>query len=363
MVTVSVLKADVGSYPGHVKVHESLLGEVDSVLAESDFLTDYRVAHCGDDVDLVMTHDLGPDAEEVHGLAWDAFTSAADVAGDLGLYGAGQDLLSDAFSGNVKGLGPGSAEMEFEERPAEPVTVFLCDKTEPAAFNLPLYRMFADPFNTSGLVLDPSLHDGFVFEVQDVKEGDVAEIEAPEELYDLLALIGVTSKYHVKSIRKPDGSPAAAVSTDKLNLVAGEYVGKDDPVAVVRNQSGFPAVGEATEAFSFPHLVSGWMRGSHHGPLMPVSQEQSTPSRFDGPPRVVGLGFQLKDGKLVGSHDLFDDPAFDYTRERAMEAAEYMRRHGPFQPNLVGAEDLEYTTLPAVLERLEKRFEGEKLRN
>lgn len=363
MVTVSVIKADVGSYPGHVKAHQSLVDEVEAKLAESDDLIDYRVATVGDDIDLIMTHDLGPDAEEVHSLAWDAFTSAADTAEDLGLYGAGQDLLSDAFSGNVSGLGPGSAEMEIEERPAEPFTVFLCDKTEPAAFNLPLYKMFADPFNTSGLVLDPSLHDGFVFEVQDVKEGDIAEIKAPEELYDLLALIGVTSRYHIKSIRKEDGSSAAAVSTDKLNLVAGEYVGKDDPVAIVRNQSGYPAVGEATEAFSFPHLVAGWMRGSHNGPLMPVSREDSAPARFDGPPRVVGLGFQLKDGELVGPHDLFDDPAFDRTREKAMDAAEYMRRHGPFQPNLVGAEDLEYTTLPQVLEKLEERFKGEKLRH
>ena len=29
------------------------------------------------------------------------------------------------------------AEMEFEERPSDPVLVFCCDKTEPGAFNLP----------------------------------------------------------------------------------------------------------------------------------------------------------------------------------------------------------------------------------
>ncbi|GAH74455.1 unnamed protein product, partial [marine sediment metagenome] len=41
------------------------------------------------------------------------------MARDLKLHGAGQDLLSDAFTGTVKGLGPGVAEMEFEERVAE----------------------------------------------------------------------------------------------------------------------------------------------------------------------------------------------------------------------------------------------------
>jgi len=67
--------------------------------------------------------------------------------------------------------------------------------------------------------------------------------------------------------------------------MAGQYIGKDDPVAIVRAQSGFPAAGEVVEPFAFPHLVSGWMRGSHNGPLMPVAQENATPVRFDGPPR------------------------------------------------------------------------------
>jgi len=35
------------------------------------------------------------------------------------------------------------------------------DKTEPGAFNLPIFKMFADPFNTAGLVIDPTMHSGF----------------------------------------------------------------------------------------------------------------------------------------------------------------------------------------------------------
>ena len=31
----------------------------------------------------------------------------------------GQDLLKDSFSGNVRGMGPGVAEIEMEERPSE----------------------------------------------------------------------------------------------------------------------------------------------------------------------------------------------------------------------------------------------------
>ena len=83
----------------------------------------------------------GIDAKEVHQLAWDTFCEATERARDLGLYGAGQDLLCDAFSGNVKGMGPGVAEMEFTERKAEPVIAFMMDKTEPGAFNLPIFKM------------------------------------------------------------------------------------------------------------------------------------------------------------------------------------------------------------------------------
>ena len=43
-------------------------------------------------------------------LAWDAFVACTAVAKKLKLHGAGQDLLADAFSGNVKGQGPGVAE-------------------------------------------------------------------------------------------------------------------------------------------------------------------------------------------------------------------------------------------------------------
>ena len=71
------------------------------------------------------------------------------------LYAAGQDILTDAFSGNVKGAGPGSAEMTFEERGSEPLMFFMADKTEPSAYSLPLSRIFLDPFTTTGLVVVP----------------------------------------------------------------------------------------------------------------------------------------------------------------------------------------------------------------
>jgi len=358
--TISVIKADIGSLAGHHVVHPETIAAATKVLAEAKskgIIIDFYVTNVGDDLELIMTHRHGVDAPKVHELAWTAFKEAAKVAKELGLYAAGQDLLTDAFSGNVRGLGPGVAEMEFVERPAEPVVVFMADKTEPGAFNLPLFRIFADPFSTAGLVIDPKLHKGFKFEIFDVFEGKSVELAAPEEMYDILALIGTPSRFIIRRIyRKSDGEIASVVSVERLNLIAGQYIGKDDPVAIVRAQSGFPALGEVIEPFSFPHLVAGWMRGSHHGPLMPVPQRYAKCTRFDGPPRLVGLGFQIKNGRLIGPADLFDDVAFDETRRMAQLIADYMRRHGPFMPHRLGPEEMEYTTLPGVLERLKDRF-------
>lgn len=359
--TISVIKADVGSIAGHGLVHPAIIKKCDEILnkaKEEELLMDYYVTNCGDDTELIMTHRNGEENEEVHKLAWNAFLEATEVARGLKLYGAGQDLLSDTFSGNIKGMGPGVAEMEFEERPSDPVVVFACDKTEPGAFNLPLFKMFADPFTTAGLVIDPSLHNGFDFEVYDVMEHKKVTMSCPDEMYDLVALLGTISRYVIKKIfRRDDNEIAASVSTERLNLMAGKYVGKDDPVAVVRAQSGFPAAGEVVEPFAFPHLVGGWMRGSHNGPLMPVAQKNAYPVRFDGPPRVMAMGFQIADGMLVGPADMFDDPAYDPSRVKAAEIADYMRRHGPFEPHRLPADEMEYTTLPGVLEKLEDRFE------
>ncbi len=364
-ITVSIIKADVGGLPGHVLVPDEIQEVARKNLEEAKKrgdIIDFRVFNAGDDLELLMTHREGVDSEKIHGLAWETFEKATEKAKELKLYGAGQDLLADAFSGNVRGMGPGVAEMEFTERKAEPILAFFMDKTEPGAFNLPIFRIFADPFNTAGLIIDPTLHDGFVFEIWDIYESKRVFMRAPEEMYDILALIGGKSRFVIKRVfpkegKLPADEPVAVISTEKLYQVAGEYVGKDDPVALVRAQSGLPAVGEVIEAFAFPHLVSGWMRGSHNGPLMPVPFRYSRCTRFDGPPRVIGAGFQLANGMLIGPVDLFDDPAFDLTRQKAMEVTDYIRRHGPFEPHRLPSEDMEYTTLPKVMEKLKRRFE------
>ncbi len=359
-ITLSVIKADVGGYVGHSSSHPDVIQRAKEKLEhdkEQGLLIDYYVTACGDDLQLIMTHQLGEENEQIHKLSWDTFVECTNVAKSLKLHGAGQDLLADSFAGNVRGMGPGVAEMQFSERQAETIIIFMADKTASGAWNLPLYKIFADPFNTIGLVIASNMHSGFKFEIHDVLESKKIFFNAPEEIYDMLIFMGTPSRYAVKSVyHKETGEIAAVSSTQRLSLIAGRYVGKDDPVCIVRSQGKFPAVGEVLEPFASPNIVEGWMRGSHHGPLMPVPFHKAKATRFDGPPRVIAAGFQLANGRLIGANDLFDDPAFDLARQQANTMADYLRRMGPFEPHRLPLDQMEYTTMPEVSKKLASRF-------
>jgi len=365
--TVSVIKCDVGSLTGHHITPKPLLTLAEKRLEraqERGVINSHHVFHAGDDLELLMVHQRGEENPQIHKLAWDTFMEASKKAKELKLYGAGQDLLKTAFSGTVRGMGPGCAEIEFEERASDPIVIFAADKASSSAFNFPLYRTFADPSNTAGLVIDPHMSGGFKFEVLDVKENKKVVLKCPEELYELVALIGTTQRYTVSRIwRAHDDLICAATSTTRLSLIAGKYVGKDDPVAIVRAQYGLPAVGEILVPFMHSYFVEGWMRGSHWGPIMPVGLKDSQCTVFDGPPRMVAIGFQICEGAIACDDegkpmisDLFNDPAFDMARREAMEYAAALRRMGEFEPARLPEETLEYTTLPQVLEKLKGRF-------
>ena len=274
--TLTVIKADIGSIGGHIKPSKRLLDSVIGYVEQHQqgLLIDYRISFTGDDIAILCTHNKGINNPDIHGLAWEAFRIGTEVAKDQGLYGAGQDLLKDAFSGNVKGMGPAVAEIEFEERPNEPFLFFAADKTDPGAYNLPLYLAFADPMYCSGLILSPGMFKGFRFDIMDVSytESDrLISLNAPEELYDIAALLRDPERFVIEAIySRETGEQAVSVSTTRLRNIAGKYTGKDDPVMLVRVQGSFPATGEVLAPFSIGPYVAGFMRGSHTGPLMPV---------------------------------------------------------------------------------------------
>src|SRR5918992_657036 len=202
-VTISAIKADIGGIGGHTCPSEELLATVRNFVVKNakGLLIDQYVGYTGDDIHIVMTHTRGVDDERIHKLAWEAFTEGTKLAKDQGLYGAGQDLLKDSFSGNVKGMGPGVAEI-------------------------------------------------VIFRIMDVMSGKVAELKLWEDKAELEAALMYPGRYVVHSVISADGDDQiVSASTDRLHNIAGTYVGKDDPIAIVRTQKNFPATEEAGSSF------------------------------------------------------------------------------------------------------------------
>jgi fructose 1,6-bisphosphate aldolase/phosphatase len=360
-ITLSVIKADIGSIGGHIRPSDKLKQTVANYIRENGkgLILDSYISSTGDDIAILMSHQRGVDDPGIHELAWKSFMAGTEVAREQGLYGAGQDLLKDAFSGNVRGMGPASCEMEFEERPNEPFLFFAADKTDPGAYNLPMYLAFADPMHCPGLLLSPKIGKGFVFTIMDVNytKGDrVIELKAPEQLYDIACLLRDNERFVVESVRsRASDEIAAVVSTSRLHNIAGKYTGKDDPVALVRAQGNFPATGEILSPYRIGHYVAGTMRGSHNGPLMPVKLN-STVSFFDGPPVVTCAAFCVHKGKFTEPVDAFDHPFWDWVRNRTAEKAAEIRQQGFSGPAMLPYSELEYGGVAEKMKELDERF-------
>ena len=356
-ITISAIKADVGGVGGHTRPSDGLLDAVRKTIKnDGDLLIDHYIGYCGDDVHIIMTHTKGVDNKDIHQLAWTAFEEGTKVAKQEGLYGAGQDLLKDSFSGNVKGMGPGVAELEFEERPNEAFTVFAADKTEPGAFNYPFYRMFIDALSNTGLIINKSLAEGVIINIMDVEEGKIAKLTLWEDKPTIEAALMYPGRYVVATINTKDGEPIVSSSTDRLHNIAGTYVGKDDPICIVRTQKNFPATEEVGSVFNNPHYVAGNTRGSHHMPLMPVKLNSAATIDFCIP-IVIALVFSVHDGKLTGPFDGFSTADWDYIRQIATQKALAMRSQGFIHPATLVPSELEYSEgYKARMEKLESKM-------
>ncbi len=373
-MTFSAIKADVGSIGGHTRPSARMMDRIRQMLGEQKgrLLIDGMATYTGDDIALLMSHTKGAAAPDVHTFAWNCFLEATAIAQEEGLYGAGQDLLVDAPSGNVRGAGPGVAEIEFERdpgldyRPAESFLVFAADKCAPGAFNLPLYLVFCDPMHNGGLLLSPRLHEGFTLTIIDMdykgEDGDgdrVIRLDVPERAWDAAALLQNMDRFAIESIhsRFQPSEQIVSVAATRLHNIAGKYTGKDDPIAVVRTQGIFPAPEEAIEPYLISHYVTGDARGSHVMPLMPMPIN----SPVTGPychPLVTCIGLSM-DASGRFSHnfiDLFDSPVWDEARRRSQEKALEMRKQGFFGAAMASVTEIAYTGLVDTHKALSREF-------
>ncbi len=367
MLTISAIKADVGSIGGHTQPSREMLTVAESALSKAKnqgLILDFKVTYTGDDLCLLMVHEQGSSAAKVHDLAWEIFETATMTAKSQGLYGAGQDLLKEAPSGNVRGAGPGAAEITFDphasERPAEPFLVFTADKCGPGAFNFPLWAVFTSPMYCAGLML-PKMKKGFRFKVIDMEHagGDrVIELETPESHIDLAILVRDENRFGIQAIysRSYPNQQVVSVSTDRLHTIAGEYKGKDDPVAIIRSQGIFPAPEELVSPYMVAHYVAGDARGSHHMPIMPVAINTAVAGAYCLP-LVACMAYSVtKEGQLSTGVDMFGNVAWDFTRLKAQRKAEEIRQQGFVGAAMLPIQELEYSAFRDSVGELESRF-------
>ena len=371
-ITLSMIKADVGSIGGHTKPSEPMLDVVRARMNEAvgKLLIDGTLTYTGDDIALIMSHRHGVGAREVHQFAWDSFLAATEQARKGGLYGAGQDLLVDAPSGNVRGAGPAVGEIEFErdpkskDRPAEAFLIFAADKCGPGAYNYPLYTTFCDPMHNGGLLLNPKMHLGFTLTIIDMdhhaKDSDrVIRLDVPERSWDVACLLQNPDRFAIEAVHsryKPE-EQVASISATRLHNIAGKYTGKDDPIAIVRTQGIFPAPEEVVEPWMLGHFVSGDCRGSHVMPIMPVAINTPVAGAFCLP-IVSCLAFSMDEKGAFTSEaiDLFGNVAWDAVRLKVQQKADEWRRQGFVGATMASHTELAYTGIVDTLKSLEKEF-------
>ena len=309
----------------------------------------------GADIRITTSHTNGADNTDVHQFAWNTFLGATEIAREYGLYGAGQDLLVDAPSGNIRGAGPAVAEIEFEHdpiktnpvRPAESFMVLAADKCGPGAYNLPTFLGFADPMYCAGLML-PRIGEGFTFNIIDMDNtaGDsIISLNAPEDYYKITVLLRDNERFGIDSIvSRNTGQTAAAISATRMHNIAGTYTGKDDPVALVRNQGIFPAPEELISPYAKAHYIGGDARGSHVMPLMPVPINTAVTGMYCLP-LVSCVGFSLsKEGTFSDSVvDFFDNQSWDHVRLLAQQKGIEMRSQGWSGAAMLPYGELEYS--------------------
>jgi len=377
--TVGVVKGDIGAI-GHNHVHREVLEALEEELAKKakGLLADYFVIHFGDDVGWVFSTDLHPDEPKLHQCFMDIFWTVGERF-EYMTYATLQDF-KERVEGvlNVSGMGPAIAALHWTPvHPGETVAVMGMDKTQPGSFNVPIMRMYADPWHTTlGLTNDKNMRHGYTFEVWDTIDHKVSFFKMPEDLYKALTFLAHPYRYCIKRVyanpgnrlRRPDEA-ICCVSTEKVFEVKGEYAGKDDPVAITLLHSGAPPTGCLANAFfNEPLFGAGWMNGSCYSPVCPTPMEETMCSINDGPIPLVILGFTVADDLTLHGfdgngkyYDLCKHPAAKLAAERAINLAHEMLSFGFIQPTLAEREIQEKTFREAVFRELEEEVEWKPL--
>jgi fructose 1,6-bisphosphate aldolase/phosphatase len=388
---IKATKADVGGVGGHVVAADEVKSIVAKYVLENNsdrgepIFTSMIVTHTGDDVAVtgIMTERVAMSV--VDELLWDALQEGARKAAELGLYGPGQDLVADAFTGNLRGAGPATVALPLpvrKENASQTVLLSFADKTEPMAFNYFATGAYLLPRFNTGLVIasskmkrgylmdivdldtkaqaieagvhprDPKALDGKMEELAKGMQEKVITLRAPEDLYDIEGLCR-SSRFVIARIwtRDEHGKPdqlGYVCSAERLHNIKTKkgftYGGKDDPVLLAFAQGDWPAPGEITSPWATCPMVAGDCRGSHNLHILPVPINSQT-SFWSGPIlSAITLSCNIHTGRIGAISDQFAlGTPWDQVRRQASELAiQFRAAHGIRQPATLHEDELEY---------------------
>lgn len=409
---VKATKADVGGVGGHVEVSKRTQAEVlGYVLRHNRFrnrpiFRSLIATHTGDDVCItgVLDEKVIEHQEAVDELLWDALKQGEKVAIEEGLYGPGQDLKADAFTGNIHGLGPATVTLPlpFRDRNfSQTVLLATADKTEPGVYNYITTGAYLNPeFNSGLLIAESKMRNGYIFEIVDLdtkaqayeagispadskdlenameelgKSERFIELSGPGDLYDICALTMASSRYVIAKIftKNDHGKKdqlGLVVSAERLHNIKTSkgftYGGKDDPVMLALCQGDWPAPGELVSPIAQSPLVAGDCRGSHYLYLYPVPINEQT-SFWSGPiMSVLTLSINLETGRIGAISDQFakGTPWDAYRHQAALKMADFRATHGYKQPATLPTDEIEYQPgFNARIARLHNSFQKRKV--
>src|SRR5437660_4269717 len=388
---IKATKADVGGVGGHVVAAEEVKSIIAKFVLENNavkgepIFTSLIVTHTGDDVAVtgIMTESV--DRSVVDERMWDARQEGAHKAAELGLYGPGQDLVADAFTGNLRGAGPATVALPLpvrKDNPSQTVLVSFADKTEPMAFNYYATGAYLLPrFNTGLVIASSKMKRGYIMEIVDLDtkaqaieagahprdqkalDGKMEELakglqekvltlRAPEDLYDIEGLTRA-SRFVIARIwsRNDTGERdqlGYICSAERLHNIKTKkgftYGGKDDPVLLAFAQGDWPAPGEITSPWAACPMVAGDCRGSHNLHILPMPINSQT-SYWSGPIlSAMTLSCNIHSGRIGAISDQFAlGTPWDYVRAKASElAVQFRAAHGIRQPATLPEDELEY---------------------
>lgn len=409
---VKATKADIGGVGGHVTVSRKTKAVVlDHVLRHNRWKVNKPIfrsviaTHTGDDICItgVIDQEVYEHEEVVDELMWDAFNKGAEVAKEEGLYGPGQDLKADAFSGNIRGLGPATVVLPMpfdpntvEKNSSQTVLLATADKTDPGAYNYLTTGAYLDPmFNTGLLISESAMNRGYIFEIYDLdtkaqafelgvpqnnpaaldkmmeklgKSERVIELSGPEEFYDIAALTMnslryVVAKVYTKTEDGKKGPLGAVVSAERLHNIKTNkgftYGGKDDPLMLSLCQGDWPAPGEIVSPLAKTPLVPGDCRGSHYLYVYPMPINEQT-SYWSGPiMSIITLSINRVSGIIGAISDQLarGTPWDEYRAQAATKMEELRSSQGYRQPGTLPTDEMEYQPgFKKRMTRLDKKF-------